>query len=69
VTRPVGGIVFGHFGATIGRKELLVMTLFIMGVATIPLESGGGRPWWVASYVCAVGVMSAVNTSLMRRTF
>jgi MHS family shikimate/dehydroshikimate transporter-like MFS transporter len=32
--RPVGGIVFGHFGDRIGRKTMLVLTLTIMGVAT-----------------------------------
>ena len=32
--RPVGGIVFGHFGDRIGRKTMLVLTLLIMGVAT-----------------------------------
>jgi metabolite-proton symporter len=34
VARPVGGIVFGHFGDRLGRKRMLVMTLLIMGVAT-----------------------------------
>ncbi len=34
VTRPVGGILFGHFGDKIGRKPLLVITLLIMGIAT-----------------------------------
>ncbi|HJU24114.1 MAG TPA: MFS transporter [Casimicrobiaceae bacterium] len=34
VTRPVGGIVFGHFGDRIGRKPLLVLTLLIMGIST-----------------------------------
>ena len=34
VARPVGGIVFGHFGDRIGRKSMLVLTLMIMGVAT-----------------------------------
>jgi metabolite-proton symporter len=32
--RPLGGIVFGHFGDRIGRKSMLVMSLLIMGVAT-----------------------------------
>jgi MHS family shikimate/dehydroshikimate transporter-like MFS transporter len=32
--RPVGGIIFGHFGDRIGRKTMLVLTLTIMGVAT-----------------------------------
>jgi MHS family metabolite:H+ symporter-like MFS transporter len=34
VTRPLGGIIFGHFGDRIGRKSVLVMTLMIMGIAT-----------------------------------
>lgn len=32
--RPVGGIIFGHFGDRIGRKTMLILTLLIMGVAT-----------------------------------
>ncbi len=32
--RPLGGIVFGHFGDRIGRKAMLVTTLMMMGVAT-----------------------------------
>src|SRR5439155_17354874 len=32
--RPVGGVVFGHFGDRIGRKTMLILTLVIMGVAT-----------------------------------
>ena len=38
-------------------------------IATILLQYGGGRPWWIASYVCFAGVISAVSTWLMRRTF
>ena len=32
--RPLGGVVFGHYGDRIGRKSMLVTTLVIMGVAT-----------------------------------
>jgi len=32
--RPVGGIVFGHFGDRLGRKAMLILTLVIMGIAT-----------------------------------
>ncbi|HMC92470.1 MAG TPA: MFS transporter [Allosphingosinicella sp.] len=34
VARPVGGIVFGHFGDRIGRKRLLMLSLVLMGLAT-----------------------------------
>jgi len=32
--RPIGGVVFGHFGDRIGRKSMLVTTLMLMGMAT-----------------------------------
>lgn len=32
--RPVGGVVFGHFGDRIGRKTVLVLTIMLMGIAT-----------------------------------
>ena len=35
VARPVGGIVFGHYGDRIGRKKLLMLSLVLMGVATV----------------------------------
>ena len=34
VARPLGGVIFGHFGDKIGRKSMLVITLMLMGVAT-----------------------------------
>lgn len=34
VTRPLGGVIFGHFGDKLGRKSMLVITLMLMGVAT-----------------------------------
>src|SRR5450830_31627 len=34
LARPLGGVIFGHFGDKIGRKSMLVMTLMIMGVST-----------------------------------
>ncbi|MFS2294328.1 MAG: MFS transporter, partial [Actinomadura sp.] len=35
LARPVGGIIFGHFGDRIGRKRMLVVSLVTMGVATV----------------------------------
>ena len=34
VSRPIGGIIFGHLGDRSGRKGVLILTLMIMGVAT-----------------------------------
>jgi MFS family permease len=35
VSRPLGGVVFGHYGDKIGRKNVLVATLLLMGLATM----------------------------------
>ncbi|MCB5166764.1 MHS family MFS transporter [Streptomyces bambusae] len=35
--RPLGGVVFGHFGDRIGRKKLLVLSLLMMGGATFAM--------------------------------
>ena len=34
IARPVGGLIFGHFGDRIGRKHTLVVALMMMGTAT-----------------------------------
>jgi metabolite-proton symporter len=34
VARPIGGVVFGHYGDKLGRKTVLVVTLLVMGIAT-----------------------------------
>ena len=34
LARPLGGVIFGHYGDKIGRKAMLVTTLLIMGIAT-----------------------------------
>jgi metabolite-proton symporter len=37
LARPLGGVVFGHFGDKIGRKKLLVLALILMGGATFAM--------------------------------
>ncbi len=32
--RPIGGLVFGHYGDKLGRKTMLITTLVMMGLAT-----------------------------------
>ncbi len=34
IARPLGGIIFGHYGDKLGRKSMLSLTLLLMGVAT-----------------------------------
>ncbi len=34
ISRPIGGVIFGHYGDRVGRKTVLILTVLIMGVAT-----------------------------------
>jgi metabolite-proton symporter len=56
VARPLGGIVFGHLGDRRGRKQVLVLTLLLMGVATVLI---GALPTY-ASIGLAAPVLLAV---------
>jgi len=33
--RPIGGVIFGHFGDRLGRKAMLTLSLILMGVSTV----------------------------------
>jgi MHS family shikimate/dehydroshikimate transporter-like MFS transporter len=35
--RPVGGLIFGHFGDRLGRKKMLMIGLILMGIATVAI--------------------------------
>ncbi|MBM9503417.1 MFS transporter [Actinacidiphila acididurans] len=56
--RPVGAMVFGHFGDRIGRKKLLVLSLLMMGGATTLIGC-------VPSYA-SIGVAAPVLLTLLR---
>ncbi|MER8073426.1 MFS transporter [Streptomyces sp. NPDC094034] len=34
IARPLGGVIFGHFGDRVGRKGVLVTSMLLMGIAT-----------------------------------
>src|ERR687888_2819713 len=56
--RPVGGILFGHFGDRIGRKSMLVLSLLIMGIATFLI---GAMPTYNA-----IGVWAPIILVVLR---
>ena len=35
--RPLGGIVFGHYGDRLGRKSMLILTLMLVGLSTFAI--------------------------------
>lgn len=37
LSRPVGGLIFGHFGDKVGRKKMLVITLLVMGLVSMAI--------------------------------
>lgn len=47
--RPLGGMVFGHFGDKLGRKKMLMITVWMMGISTALiglLPSFDTIGWW-----------------------
>ncbi|PLQ00302.1 MFS transporter [Cupriavidus pauculus] len=56
--RPLGGVVFGHFGDRVGRKAMLLITLFMMGIPTILIGL-------IPSYE-SIGYWAAVGLVLLR---
>lgn len=58
LARPLGGIVFGHFGDRVGRKSTFLFTLLLMGVPTILIG-------FVPSYD-SIGYWAAVLLALLR---
>ncbi|GAA5156186.1 MFS transporter [Pseudonocardia eucalypti] len=58
IARPLGGIVFGHFGDRVGRKMVLVLTLVLMGGATFLI---GALPTYAT-----IGVWAPILLGLLR---
>lgn len=44
VARPLGSLVFGHFGDKIGRKNTLIVSLLLMGCSTVLIGVLQGIP-------------------------
>ncbi|MGK0151925.1 MFS transporter [Pseudomonas putida] len=58
LARPLGGLVFGHFGDRIGRQKVLVATLLLMGMSTFLIGCLPGH--------ASVGVVAPILLVLLR---
>ncbi len=58
VARPLGGVIFGHYGDKVGRKNVLVVTLLLMGIATFAI---GLMPTYAAIGVWAPILLVALR--------
>lgn len=61
LARPVGSLIFGHFGDSIGRKATLVVSLMTMGVATFLIGCLPGYDMWGVWAVLALCVCRFVQ--------
>src|ERR1700692_497482 len=58
VARPIGAVIFGHYGDRIGRKATLIVTLLITGIATFCVGLVPGFD--------SIGMWGAVILTLLR---
>lgn len=58
IARPIGAILFGHFGDRLGRKRMLIVSLLTMGLSTVAIGL-------VPSYA-AIGVAAPVLLAVLR---
>lgn len=56
--RPLGGVLFGHYGDRLGRKKMLIFSLLMMGVATFVI---GLLPGYAA-----IGIAAPILLVLLR---
>ncbi len=61
VFKPFGSYIFGHLGDRLGRKPLLFLTLFIMGIGTLGIAA-------LPTYA-SIGLMAPIMLIILRITF
>src|SRR6201981_2072614 len=58
VARPIGAVIFGHYGDRIGRKATLIVTLLMTGIATAAVGLVPGYD--------TIGIWGAIILTLLR---
>lgn len=64
IARPIGALLFGHFGDRHGRKTMLIITVLIMGVCTLLMglvptyESIG---WWAPAALITLRIVQGLG--------
>lgn len=58
ISRPIGGLLFGHFGDKYGRKNILFITLMMMGIVSIVI---GLLPTYAA-----IGIAAPITLTILR---
>jgi MFS family permease len=63
IARPLSGAVFGHLGDKLGRKKMLLLTMFLMGVATtgiglVPSYATAGI--WAPAMLIALRIVQGI---------
>ncbi|MDN5797445.1 MAG: MHS family MFS transporter [Intrasporangium sp.] len=58
LARPLGGIIFGHFGDLHGRKKILVLTMMMMGLASTLIG--------LLPTTAAIGILAPIALVLLR---
>ncbi|RKT16222.1 putative MFS family arabinose efflux permease [Streptomyces sp. 1114.5] len=64
LARPLGAVVFGHFGDRVGRKATLVVSLLLMGLATAAvglLPGFAAWGWWAPAVLVVLRVCQGVG--------
>lgn len=64
LARPLGAVVFGHFGDRLGRRATLVVSLLLMGLSTVlvgVLPGYGAWGWWAPVALVVLRVCQGVG--------
>ncbi|MEL5954909.1 MFS transporter [Streptomyces sp. CLV115] len=64
VARPLGGLVFGHYGDRIGRKATLVVSLVLMGIGSTligAIPSYGSIGFWAPVLLVALRIVQGIG--------